>query len=388
MWIGACTSSIGTWMQTLAQAWLVYDLSKDPFFLGLDSFLAQFPIMLLSLIGGVFADRHNRRDQLLMSQYIQMASAFIMTALAFSGYIRVWHILLLSFTVGIGQAFGGPAYQALLPTLVGKEDISNAIVLNSIQFNIARVIGPTLGGLALAGLGAVWCFGLNGLSFIAVICSLYIIKVGYVPAKSSEPILESMKKGIRFIRAREGMEPLIVLAFLMTLLGVPLTVFLPVFAREVFQQGPTTYTLLLVCSGMGSVAGAVIVAAIGKVQRQGRAMLIILALFGTLIIAFCVAKSLPVACAILFCCGAALLASFSLVATLVQNITTDDMRGRVMSVYNVAFRGGMPVGSLLLGYLVPRFGVSTTIGWAGGMLTVVALYFLLVHRRISYITNL
>lgn len=372
-------------MQTLAQAWLVYDLSKDPFFLGLDSFLGQFPIMLLSLIGGVFADRHNRRDQLLMSQYIQMTSAFIMTALAFSGYIQVWHILFLSFAVGVGQAFGGPAYQALLPTLVGKEDISNAIVLNSIQFNIARVIGPTLGGLALTGLGAVWCFGLNGLSFLAVIWSLYIIKVGYVPAKSSEPILDSMKKGIRFIRAREGMEPLIVLAFLMTLLGVPLTVFLPVFAREIFKQGPTTYTLLLVCSGTGSVAGAVIVAAIGKVQRQGRAMLIILAMFGGLIIAFCSAKSLPLACIILFCCGAALLASFSLVATLVQNITTDDMRGRVMSVYNVAFRGGMPVGSLLLGYLVPRFGVSTTIGWAGGMLSVVALYFLLVHRRISNI---
>jgi predicted MFS family arabinose efflux permease len=375
-------------MQTLAQAWLVYDLSKDPFFLGLDSFLGQFPIMLLSLIGGVFADRHNRRDQLLMSQYIQMTSAFIMTALAFSGYIRVWHILFLSFAVGVGQAFGGPAYQALLPTLVGKEDISNAIVLNSIQFNIARVIGPTLGGIALTGLGAVWCFGLNGVSFIAVIWSLYIIKVGYVPAKSSEPILESMKKGIRFIRAREGMEPLIVLAFLMTLLGVPLTVFLPVFAREVFQQGPTTYTLLLVCSGTGSVAGAVIVAAIGKVRQQGRAMLIILAMFGALIIAFCSAKSLPLACVILFCCGAALLASFSLVATLVQNITTDDMRGRVMSVYNVAFRGGMPVGSLLLGYLVPRFGVSTTIGCAGALLSVVALYFLLVHRRISQITNL
>ena len=269
-------------MQTLAQAWLVYDLSKDPFFLGLDSFLGQVPIMLLSLLGGVFADRSDRRTQLLMSQYIQMASAFTMTALFFFGYRHVWPILLLSFVVGVGQAFGGPAYQALLPTLVGKEDISNAIVLNSIQFNIARVIGPTLGGLALTGLGAVWCFGLNGVSFIAVIWSLYIIKVGYVPAKSSEPIMDSMKKGIRFITAKEGMQPLIVLAFLMTLLGVPLTVFLPVFAREVFQQGPTTYTLLLVCSGTGSVAGAVIVAAIGKVQRQGRAMLIILALFGAL----------------------------------------------------------------------------------------------------------
>jgi predicted MFS family arabinose efflux permease len=293
--------------------------------------------------------------------------------------------LVLSFVVGIGQSFGGPAYQALLPSLVGKEDISNAIVLNSIQFNIARVIGPTLGGLTLASLGAAWCFGLNGLSFVAVIWSLYIIKVGYVPAKSKEPIMDSMKEGIRFIREKEGMESLIVLAFLMTLLGAQLTVFLPVFAREVFKQGPTTYTLLLVCAGAGSLVGAFVVAAIGKVRRQGRAMLVILGLLGLLIIAFSFSKWLPLACFVLFLCGAALLASFSLVATLVQNISTDEMRGRVMSVYNVAFRGGMPVGNLLLGSLVPRFGVSMTIACAGGMLSVVALYFLLVHRRIANI---
>ncbi len=385
MWMGACTSSIGTWMQSVAQAWVVYDLSKDPFILGLDSFLGQIPIMLLSLIGGVFADRSDRRNQLLMSQYIQMGSAFVMTALFFSGYIQVWQILVLSFVVGIGQSFGGPAYQALLPSLVGKEDISNAIVLNSIQFNIARVIGPTLGGLALTALGATWCFGLNGLSFVAVIWSLYIINVGYVPAKSKEPIMDSMKEGIRFIRAKEGMESLIVLAFLMTLLGAQLTVFLPVFAREVFKQGPTTYTLLLVSAGSGSLVGAFIVAAMGKLQRQGRAMLIILGLLGLLIVAFSLTKWLPLACVLLFISGGALLASFSLVATLVQNITTDDMRGRVMSVYNVAFRGGMPVGNLLLGFMVPRIGISTTIACAGGMLSVVALYFLLVHRRIANI---
>lgn len=383
MWIGACTSSIGTWMQTVAQAWVVYDLSKDPFFLGLDSFLAQIPIMLLSLLGGVFADRSDRRDQLLMSQYIQMGSAFLMTLLFLSGYIQVWHILVLSFVVGIGQSFGGPAYQALLPSLVGKEDISNAIVLNSIQFNIARVVGPTLGGLALTALGAAWCFGLNGLSFVAVIWSLYIIHVGYVPAKSSEPIMNSMKQGIRFIRAQEGMEPLIVLAFLMTLLGAQLTVFLPVFAREVFKQGPSTYTLLLVCAGSGSLVGAFIVAAAGKVRQQGRVMLIILGLLGLLIVAFSLTPWLPLACVLLFLSGSALLASFSLVATLVQNITTDDMRGRVMSVYNVAFRGGMPVGNLLLGLVVPKFGVAISIACSGGLLCLVALYFLTLHRRIA-----
>src|SRR5262249_1751326 len=172
MWLGACVSTIGTWMQSTAQAWLIYDLSKDSFYLGLDTFLAQVPIILFSLVGGVVADRMNRRNLLLMSQYVQMTTAFILTALIYFNVVQVWHILCLSFVVGSAQAFGGPAYQALLPTLVGKEDIPNAIAMNSIQFNLARAIGPTLGGLALA-FGAAWCFGLNGLSFIAVIISLY-----------------------------------------------------------------------------------------------------------------------------------------------------------------------------------------------------------------------
>src|SRR5229473_3075562 len=192
MWFGACTSSIGTWMQILAQSWLVYDLSKDPFFLGLDAFLGQAPIMLLSLVGGVFADRQNRRNLLLISQFIQMTCAFLLATLCLFNVVQVWHILCLSFTVGVAQAFGGPAYQALVPTLVGPEDLTNAIALNSIQFNVARVIGPTLGGLALHYLGEAWCFGLNGVSFLAVILSLFVIQIRFIPAKSTEPILDSM----------------------------------------------------------------------------------------------------------------------------------------------------------------------------------------------------
>ncbi len=389
MWIGACTSSIGTWMQSMAQSWLVYEISKDPKYLGFDSFLGQLPIMLLSLLGGVFADRRNRRDQLLMSQYIQMSCAFLLTLLLYIQFIntdhpsRVWIILCVSFMVGIAQSFGGPAYQALLPSLVGKEDMSNAIVLNSIQFNVARVIGPTLGGVARQTLGAVWCFGLNGLSFLAVIASLYMIRPNYVPEKSKEPILESMKKGIQFIRAREGMNPLIVLAFLMTMLGIPITVYLPVFAAEVFKGGPGVFTLLLVCSGTGSVFGALIVAGMGKVKRQGLAMLCLLGSLGAMIAGFALSRWLPLACAALFVCGSLLMATFSLVATLVQAITTDEMRGRVMSVYNVAFRGGMPVGSLILGPLVAKFGVSHTIACTGGLLVFVAMYFGVMHRRVA-----
>jgi predicted MFS family arabinose efflux permease len=383
MWTGACLSTIGTWMQTTAQAWLVYDLSHKSLYLGLDAFLAQVPIILFSLVGGVFADRTNRKNLLLGSQYVQMTTAAILTLLVALGVVRVWHILCLSFIVGVAQSFGGPAYSALLPSLVNREDIPNAIAMNSIQFNLARVIGPTLGGLALTGLGAQWCFGLNSLSFIAVIISLYMIHVRFIPAKSTEPILNSMREGIGFIREKPGMDSLILLAFGMTLLGIPLLTFLPVFARDVLHGGPTTFTRLLSFSGAGSVCGALVVAGAGKIRGQGRAVLIVLVLWGALILSFSVSKFLPLSYALIFLSGAALMISLSMVSSLVQAVASDEMRGRVMSVYNVAFRGGMPVGSLVLGWLIPAFTAPVTMAWTGCLLAGLGMYFLFVHRRVA-----
>jgi len=181
MWLGACTSSIGTWMQILAQSWLVYKLSNSSVYLGLDAFLGQIPIFLFSLFGGVFADRKSRRTLLLISQVVQMLCAFLLAGLVTSGIVRIWHIWCLSFTAGIVQSFGGPAYSALIPTLVDKKDLQNAIALNSIQFNLARVVGPMLGGIALTKLGSAWCFVLNGVSFLAVICTLLMIRINFVP---------------------------------------------------------------------------------------------------------------------------------------------------------------------------------------------------------------
>ena len=189
------------------------------------------PIVLLSLLGGVFADRHDRRKVLLGSQYIQMTCAFLLATLVFTGVVQVWHILCLSFIVGVAQSFGGPAYSALVPSLVPKEHLQNAISLNSIQFNLARVIGPALGGIALVKLGAAWNFTFNGISFVGVIITLYLIQTAFVPAKSREPIMTSMKQGIQFMRQQPGMESLIVLAFLMTTLGFPIITYLVVFAR-------------------------------------------------------------------------------------------------------------------------------------------------------------
>jgi len=383
MWLGACASTIGTFVQQFAQSWLVYDLTKNPFYLGLDLFLGQLPIILFSLIGGVFADRLDRRKMLLGSQYIQMICAFVLAALFFTHEVRVWQILSLSFIVGLGQSFGGPAYSALLPTLVPAEDLANAIAMNSIQFNLARVLGPTLGGFAYATVGATWCFTLNGISYLAVIASLAMIQVKFVPQKSKEPILTSMKEGVRFIREREGLPALVFLAFFTTALGFSLTGFLPVIVQTIFHQGPLTYQLLLVSSGAGSVVGALIVAASEKLKERGFVVLWTLIGVGASIVGFALSRWLPLSCLLIFMTGVAIMASASLMLSLVQLTVSDQMRGRVMSVYNLAFRLGIPVGSLALGKVIPVIGVSPALAIAGFSLIGVTLYFLIVMRDVA-----
>ena len=381
MWLGACVSTIGTFVQQFAQSWLVYDLTKDPFYLGLDLFLGQLPIMLFSLVGGVFADRLDRKKMLLYSQYIQMTAAFVLAMLFATHTVKVWHILTLSFVVGVGQSFGGPAYSALLPTLVGPEDLANAISMNSIQFNLARIIGPTLGGLAYTVFGATWCFALNGVSYIAVIISLLVIRVQFIAPKTQTSVLKSMKEGIRFIQDREGLTPLVVLAFCTTLFGFSLTGFLPVIVRTIFHRGPGTYELLLVFSGAGSICGALIVAAMEKLKGQGRLAVLALFALGITTAGFAVSKWLPVSCILIFLAGAAVMASASLLLSLVQLIVADSMRGRVMSVYNLAFRAGMPLGALSLGKLIPILGVPIAITGFGLSLVGVASYFLIVMTK-------
>jgi MFS family permease len=383
MFVGACISSIGTWMQNLAQAWIVLDISKSPFYLGLDAFLAGIPVFLFSIIGGVVADRVERRRVLLVSQYIQMASAFILTGLIFFHVIRIWEILCLSFVCGTAQSFGGPAYSALIPTLVKKDDMPNAIALNSIQFNLARVLGPALGGVALDRLGSVWCFGLNGLSFLAPVISLTILTTRYLPEKTKESVIQSMKQGFRFIRYQGAMEALILLAFAMTALGFPMMTFLPVFAKDIFRGGPWTFTLFLCSSGIGAVVGALLVAWMGNVQHKGRIALASLVGLGVGIAIFSFSTNLSLSCVVLFLTGIGLMTVFANVNSLVQLITPNEMRGRVMSVYNSAFRGGMPMGNLLTGWLVPMFTAPFVLAANGFLLVLLALYFLLVQRKVA-----
>lgn len=383
LWIGACASSIGTWMQTVAQNWLVLELTNSPRLLGLDSFLGQIPIFLFSLIGGALADRMDRRRLLVGSQVVQMSCAFLLAILFAMGLVQVWHILSLSFVVGLAQAFGGPAYQAIVPALVPQKELANAIALNSIQFNLARVIGPMLGGIALTSMGAAWCFGFNGISYVAPIAALILLHQRPVPPKHTTTLFGALKEGLNFIAKREAMPQLIVIAFLMTALGVPLLVFIPVVVRDVFHQGPQTFTGLLVTSGAGAVVGALGVAALGHITNKGQVALLSLLTLGVLMAAFGASKSLILSGVLLFLAGAVLVACFALISSLVQLIVHDEMRGRVMSVYNVAFRGGMPFGALISGHLITVYNVQIVLVGNGVLLSLIALWFLFVQRRVA-----
>ena len=380
LWIGAFTSTTGTWMQKVAQSWLVLSLTGSAFYLGLDDFLAQLPILLFTMIGGVIADRHDRRRLLIGSQYVQMASAFILMTLVLTGTVRIQYVLALSFLTGLAQAFGGPAYQSLIPSLVPRSDVPNAIALNSIQFNLARVVGPLLAGVALAAWGMAACFGLNGASFIAVIIALMWLKVRHTPPATRSPMLDELRGGLAYMRSERALVTLTTLAFISTFLGLPLLTFMPIFAQDVFHQAAGQYAVMMAFSGAGAVAGALVVAGLGKFQHMGPTLLVVQIAFGLLVAAFAASRVLWLSYALLFLGGAALIVVFSLIASLVQLVAPDHLRGRVVSIYMVAFRGGMPLGSLVGGYLASVSSAPLVLGINGLVLAVVGGYFV-VNRK-------
>jgi MFS family permease len=384
LWIGAFTSSIGTWMQKVAQNWLVLTLtgSSSAFFLGLDSFLGELPILLFTLLGGVVADRHDRRRLMLISQYIQMTAAFALATLVYFDVISIWHVLMLSALTGCAQAFGGPAYQSLIPLLVDRHHLPNAIALNSIQFNLARVLGPILAGAALAAFGMVVCFGLNGLSFLAVIVAIYLLHVRHAPTPSGLRLRDELKDGIAYVRAHRPLRNLTVLAFAMTFLGLPLLTFLPLFAQNVFHGGVTQYTQLMACAGGGAVAGALVVAWLGKFPHMGRTLLVMQVAFGLMMIVFAVSRVMVLSLVLLFAGGAMLIIAFALTMSLVQLIAPNEMRGRVVSIYMVAFRGGMPLGSLVAGYAANATSAPALLTVNGVLLSLVAGYFLVMSHGV------
>ena len=379
--MGACTSSIGNWMQEVAQNWLVLELTNSAKYLALDAFLGELPILLFTLIGGVVADRYDRRKLLLASQVIQMASAFTLAGLVLLGHVQVWHVLTLSFVTGCAQAFGGPAYQTLIPSLVRKEHLPNAIALNSIQFNIARVLGPLLAAAALHAFGSVACFGLNGLSFLVVIAALLSLRITQAPRTGTKHMLVELGIGLRHVRDDPALAKLTVLAFASTFLGVPLLTFLPVFARNVFHGGVGQYSGMMAWSGVGAIAGALVVAWLGRFRHMGFTALLVQILAGVLISAFALTRLPWLSNLLLLATGAAIMITFSLYTSLTQLIAPNEMRGRVMSVYMMAFRGGMPLGSLVTGVVVDQAGAPLAIAVNGALLTAVAAFFLVRHRN-------
>ena len=375
LWFGAFASTVGTWTQKVAQSWLVLDLTNSSFYLGLDDFLGQLPILLFTLLGGVIADRHDRKQLLIGSQFVQMATAFTLAALVYQGRVHISHILALSFTAGLAQAFGGPAYQAMIPSLINKKDLPNAIALNSIQFNLARVFGPLFAGVTMATLGAAGCFTLNGVSFLVVIVALMSLSVIHIPPIERKPMLDEFKGGLAYARSEPAILALTVLASMTTFLGLPLLTFLPIFAREVFHGDIGRYSWMMAFSGMGAVVGALVIAWLGRFKHMGRTLLVVQLIFGVLIAAFATSRILWLSNLLLFFSGAALLMVFSMTSSLVQLIVPDHLRGRVVSIYMVAFRGGMPLGSLASGFAATFVPAPTVLAINGVLVSLVAVYF-------------
>ena len=379
MWAGAFTSTTGTWMQSVAQAWLVLEMTgpRSAFFLGLLGFLGDLPIMLFSLIGGVVADRIDRRMILLGSQYVQMTCAFILTLLVYFKVVHIWHMMILVFVAGTAMSFGGPAYQALIPGLVERKEVPNAVALNSIQFNLARVVGPLCAGLTMAAFGAGICFFLNGLSFLAVIAGLYMIRATFQPQKTTESVLEGIQSGFSFIRKRGSLWQLSVLGFISTFCGIPLLTLLPVVAKNTFHLDAKGYSYLLSISGIGSIFGALIYAGLAQRKNHGLLALRVQLVFAVLLGIFAVSRFLPLSYVCLFLGGMCLITLFASINSLVQLTVTEEMRGRVMSIFMLAFRGGMPVGNLVAGYFASKYSPSQALFALSCVLATTALAFLM-----------
>lgn len=392
LWFGAFTSSAGTWLQEAALTWIIYQLTRKPSYTGILAFAATAPVLLFTLVGGVLADRIDRRRILLASQWTQLSCALTLAVLAFTeapAMVLVWSAIALSFIAGCGQAFGGPAYQALIPNLVEKKDLPNAIALNSIQFHLARVVGPTISSIPFwiwkneQLFAASVSFGFNSLSFLAVIFSLMTLRVGYIPQGKRGGMRNEMLEGLKFVWHQEALRSLTVLSFAATALGMQAMAFSAVLATDVFRTGAAGNATLISISGAGSVLGALIVAGLSNTKNRGRTALMMQIAFGVTIIAFTFAKSVWIAYSLLFVASIFMMFVFSMIASLVQLIVTDEMRGRVMSIYMLSFRGGAPLGALATGFLAEHYPLTKVLMVEGVLLSVIALAFLLSPSKVK-----
>ncbi len=365
-------------MQNIAQGWLVLQLTNSAFWLGVVGFAASFPILLFALIGGVIADHVNKRKMLMVTQSAMMVFAFIMAALAYFKVINVHEIVFLALGTGIAMSLNTPTYQALVPQLVPREDLTNAIALNSAQFNMSRVLGPTLGGFAMAIIGVAGNFFLNGLSFLAVLIALTRIRyIEPVPPEADHPkaaqadhtkaareghlspragqLWEKLKQGFAYAFRHSAMSSLILLVAIGSLLAIPYLTFVPYFARDVLGTGEPGLGILMACSGAGAFLGAITIASLMHIRQRGLFVVRALAGFHAAIIAFTFSRNFYLSGLLLAVAGYCMIISVATINSLLQHLAEDHMRGRVMSIYSTAFLGLPPIGCLVAGSLSHLF---------------------------------
>lgn len=387
-WAGAFLSNVGTWMQAVAQGWLVLQLTDSPFWLGVDGFMATVPGLALTLLAGVFADLVDRRRLLIFTQIGAGLSALALAILIVTEVVNtkvdIWIILLLSFTTGCCFALAGPSYQAITIDLVGREDLANAIALNSTQFQLSRVVGPVFAGLGFKVFGLAGCFFVNALSFVAVVVSLKMVRYekeqGTLPpashsARDSRVVWRDLKAGLRYVRGRPRVFMLLVISGLTSLFGAPYMSLVPVFARDILYVGETGLALISGMSGAGAFIGALVLAFLGNFKYKGWSVLGGAFAFALFLVGFALSTRLYISLAYIFGMGFAIVSCVAVVNMLLQQLVTDEMRGRVMSMFILSFIGTMPIGNLIAGAAAERFGAPHTLA-AGGV--IIAFFVLLI----------
>jgi MFS family permease len=348
--IGQLASLIGTWMQTTAQGFLVFQLTHSPAYLGYVGFAAGMPALLFTLYGGVVSDRMPRRTLLVITQTAMMILALILAALAFAGVVQPWHIVLLAFLLGIANAFDAPARQAFVLEMVEREDLSNAIALNSTMFNSATAVGPAVAGVTYAALGPAWCFTINGLSFIAVIAALLMMRLNAHAARArATSALADLKEGLRYVKAHSTIRILILVAAVTSLFGMGYATLLPAWSVTVLNGDSATLGFLQSARGVGSLVGALMIASLGRISFKGRLFTLGSLIYPVFLLVFATVRWLPLSLLVLMGVGWGFMVLFNMVNALIQTHVSDELRGRVMGIYTISFFGVMPMSALLAG---------------------------------------
>lgn len=374
---GQSVSLIGTWMTRIATGWLVYRLTHSAFLLGLTGFVGQLPLFVLAPFAGVWIDRWNRHRTLVWTQALSLMQSFALAILALTGIIQIWEILLLMLMQGVINAFDMPARQSFVVQMVDdRADLPNAIALNSSMVNVARLIGPALGGLIIAEVGEGYCFLIDGISYLAVIASLLAMHVKPLAARGApKKLLEDLSEGWRYVSRSLSIRSILLLLALISLLGMPYTVLMPVFAAKILHGGPHTLGALMSAVGVGALGGALALAGRRSVLGLGRVIPISAALFGLALIGFGFSRMVWLSLLLLVFTGLGMMRQLASSNTILQTIVDDEKRGRVMSFYAMAFAGMSPFGSLLAGLVAARFGAPITVELSGGVCILGAILF-------------